>query len=97
MTLTRNEESSFLMNQRKMRWVKRISATTFQRKPEPSILTAIARPTLIVTFRDEDDSHARARVRYNTAPERAVEYQIFVTEGTVRQPGVEKNEKTLVT
>ena len=55
-----------------------------------------SRPGLIVAFSDEDNSHATARVRYNGAPGRTVGYQVFVTDGTVRQTGVEKTQKTLM-
>ena len=54
-----------------------------------------SRPGLSVAFSDEDNCHATARVRYNGAPGRTVEYQVFVTDGTVRQTGVEKTQKTL--
>jgi hypothetical protein len=53
-------------------------------------------PGLRVAFRGEGDSHAKARVRYNGAPGREVEYQIFVTDGTVSQSGVEKTMKKLM-
>jgi hypothetical protein len=53
-------------------------------------------PGLRVAFKGEGDSHATARVRYNGAPGREVEYEIFVTEGTVSHPGVEKTKKKLM-
>jgi hypothetical protein len=56
----------------------------------------MARPGLIVAFRDEDDSHATARVRYNGAPGRAIEYEITVTDGTVKQSDVEKTKHKLM-
>jgi hypothetical protein len=54
-----------------------------------------SRPGLIVAFSDEDNSHATARVRYNGAPGGTVEFEVVVTDGTVRQSGVEKTKSKL--
>ena len=54
-----------------------------------------SRPGLIVAFSDEEDSHATARVKYNGAPGGTVEYEVVVTDGTVRQSGVEKTKNKL--
>ena len=55
-----------------------------------------SRPGLIVAFTDEDNSHATARVRYNGAPGRTVEYEVVVTDGTVKQSGAEKTKNKLM-
>jgi hypothetical protein len=54
-----------------------------------------SRPGLIVAFSDDDNSHATARVRYNGAPEGTVEYEVVVTDGTVKQSGVERTKNKL--
>ena len=46
-----------------------------------------SRPGLIVAFSDEEDSHATARVKYNGAPGRTVEYEVFVTDGPLTRDG----------
>jgi hypothetical protein len=56
----------------------------------------MSRPGLIVAFSNEVNSHATTQVRYNGAPGRTVEYEVVVTDGTVRQSGAEKTKNNLM-